>query len=95
MDRGCPVSAASRCGPSLRSWRSRQILASALAGSRRGLRHGREERSQSPFPRSSSHLRSHRYTVSLDTPAASAVAATVHPSRSTRWTKSHLPYSVS
>jgi hypothetical protein len=67
-------------------------LASALAGSRRGLRQGRELRSRSPFPRSASHLRSHWYTVSRDTPAASAVAATVHPSRSTR---NHLPYSVS
>jgi hypothetical protein len=65
------------------------------AGRFLGPQWGEQERSSRGASPSALHLCSHRYAVSLETPAASAVAATVQPSRSIRWTTNHLPYTVS
>jgi hypothetical protein len=85
VETGIPsVSAIS--APVIRSRRSPAIIATRASSVRAGTEAGAEQRSNRPCPPSTLRRRSHFETVRTLTPAASAAAAIVHPSRSTRST---------
>jgi hypothetical protein len=76
------------CAAVILSRRSFSIASTSRAGSRFGLRLGRDERSHRPRSPSTRHLANQRYAVRSLTPAASPAAATDQPPTSIRSTSS-------